>query len=68
MFKNKKKKPRQVFQAWNKTELRSSFYIWYFKFDLPVLMKESTTTVNLTLFRVFGTADLTSFTNSEAIC
>jgi hypothetical protein len=30
-----------------------------FQVDLPVLMKESTTTVNLTLFKVFGTTDLT---------
>jgi hypothetical protein len=33
--------------------------IYVFKFDIPVLMKESTATVNLALFRVFSTTDLT---------
>jgi hypothetical protein len=47
--------------------LRSSFYIWYFKFDLPVYMKESTMTVNLTLFRVFGTTDPTYLSSSSLL-
>jgi hypothetical protein len=59
MFKNRQKKNSETSFRIDQKNLHASFYIWNFKFDLPVLMKESTTTVNLALFKVFGTTNLT---------